>query len=351
MTNHYKDIYIGLCSHACIYTSTSINTSDTFTNVIMRQSPWGAIIRMCQEFRFINCLFESLTVGGVEIYKEVRNIDFIASYAENVPSEASGYMFKINYEGAALGHGNITINGGVYIGDSVNAYGTFLDVDDTSSVKNVVVLGTSYKWFTNGVKATVNTGSNSIHLLGNTCSGTTNPTVDTDGKVNETGSGALVRQTSPSLVTPELGVATATSVNFGDNALNYYKEGTWIPDLQFGDAKIGIAYTTQAGEYIKIGKKVSLTGYIKLSSKGSSEGKAEIKGLPFTLKDSDGAYSAVTLWLEGVTFANVPIAYMYKNTSEIILEEIIENGTVTKLADTDFSDTSAIRFSVTYFTD
>lgn len=44
-----------------------------------------------------------------------------------------------------------------------------------------------------------------------------------------TGTGSVVLATSPTLVTPLLGVATATSINFGGTALSAYAEGTWTP--------------------------------------------------------------------------------------------------------------------------
>ena len=64
--------------------------------------------------------------------------------------------------------------------------------------------------------------------------------------------------------------------------LDDYEEGTWTPTLEFGNSSTGITYTTQAGFYTKIGRLVTFSFRIDLSSKGSATGNAAIDGLPFT---------------------------------------------------------------------
>ena len=66
------------------------------------------------------------------------------------------------------------------------------------------------------------------------------------------------------------------------NHLDDYEEGTFTPVLEFGNSSTGITYTTQAGFYTKIGRLVTFSFRIDLSSKGSATGNAAIDGLPFT---------------------------------------------------------------------
>lgn len=99
-----------------------------------------------------------------------------------------------------------------------------------------------------------------------------------------TGSGAPVRAASPTLVTPTLGVAAATSVSFGNEALSRYDEGTFTPSFSFaspGDLSFG--YTTRIGRYVVVGKLVSFFIELQLSSFSFStaSGIAQISGLPF----------------------------------------------------------------------
>lgn len=167
MTNKYRNIYLGNMSHAGIYTSTLSSTSDIFDNVIMRESPWGAIIRKVYHFVFRNCLFETLSVGGVNIYKECWGIDFINNYSENVPVGADGTdygMFYINHNGTTLGGGTVSIIGGFYTGStSGDYYGSFVDVGKTNYYNHVSLIGVYYGSFYNGIKAdTTDTDYSSI---------------------------------------------------------------------------------------------------------------------------------------------------------------------------------------------
>lgn len=91
----------------------------------------------------------------------------------------------------------------------------------------------------------------------------------------------LVFSTSPTMVTPTLGVASATSINFGQDALNYYDEGTWTPGISFGGGTTGLTYSAQTGKYTRIGRVVYISCLVALSNKGSSTGAAKVTGLPF----------------------------------------------------------------------
>jgi hypothetical protein len=74
------------------------------------------------------------------------------------------------------------------------------------------------------------------------------------------------------------GAGTMTS-----ELLNDYEEGTWTPvigDLIPNDATMDGTYTR--GSYVKIGRQVTVRGYILTTSLGSVTGNVKIKGLPFT---------------------------------------------------------------------
>ena len=134
----------------------------------------------------------------------------------------------------------------------------------------------------------------------------------------------------------------ATAVpSAGANTLDDYEEGAWTPDLQFGGAKVGITYGVDVGWYTKIGRQISITGYINLTSKGSSNGDAILAGLPFTIKNNDSAgYPVCNAGYSDVSFANAFQALGYKNTNYITLKEITEAGTVTSLTDANFANNS-----------
>ena len=76
------------------------------------------------------------------------------------------------------------------------------------------------------------------------------------------------------LVVHDLSAAT-------DKKMAPFVTGTWTPALNFGGAMTGITYTTQSGNYVRMGNLVYVHFSIVLSSKGSATGAATITGLPF----------------------------------------------------------------------
>lgn len=89
---------------------------------------------------------------------------------------------------------------------------------------------------------------------------------------DETGTGSLVFATTPTLVTPVLGAATATSISFGGTALSSYVEGTFTPTVTLvgGAGNTVPVYTTNVGRYTRIGNRVFVDIY--LSGDGGAEG-------------------------------------------------------------------------------
>jgi hypothetical protein len=86
---------------------------------------------------------------------------------------------------------------------------------------------------------------------------TTQNSVDV-GLSGNSGTGSFVGNNSPTLVSPSLGVAAATSINFGGSSLALYTDTTsFSPVFTFvtpGD--LSVAYSTQVGEYLQIGALV-----------------------------------------------------------------------------------------------
>ncbi len=110
--------------------------------------------------------------------------------------------------------------------------------------------------------------------------------------VASTGSGAPVRATSPSLVTPVLDVATATSINFGQDPLNYYDEGTFTPTFTFSTpGDLSVVYTTQTGVFTRIGRFVHAFVIITITSGTTyttASGDVRIGGFPFNFGSTIG---------------------------------------------------------------
>jgi hypothetical protein len=133
------------------------------------------------------------------------------------------------------------------------------------------------------------------------------------------------------------------------NALDDYEEGTWTPTISFALNSTGITYTVNAATYTKIGRQVTVNGYIELSNKGSEAGAARIMGLPFTIPNLNSNFSAASLRFGKISFANQFQGFGEVNSTRILLVEITEAGFETTINNTEFVNDSNIMFSFTYF--
>lgn len=108
---------------------------------------------------------------------------------------------------------------------------------------------------------------------------------------DETGIGAAVFADTPTLVTPVLGVATATSISFGQDTLDYYDIGTWTPVLSDASSAGNASPTAStAARYTRIGNRVfAWCTFDNISTAGMTAGNdLFIQGLPFTAVSASG---------------------------------------------------------------
>jgi hypothetical protein len=133
------------------------------------------------------------------------------------------------------------------------------------------------------------------------------------------------------------------------NALDDYEEGTWTMGISFGGASAGVTTSANTGTYTKIGRQVTVNGYIELTSKGSSTGSARITGLPFSIPNLTQNYATAGLYLGQTTFTNQFMGYGVVNTTTIQLDEVTILGAITPLENGDFANNSVIMVNFTYF--
>jgi hypothetical protein len=142
----------------------------------------------------------------------------------------------------------------------------------------------------------------------------------------------------------------ATQVPSADvNTLDDYEEGTWTMGVSFGGASVGQTFLFNTGSYTKIGRQVTVNGWILFTNKGSSTGVAKLTGLPFTVANGPAFFPSASLWFSNILFTNQFQAYADGNTTTIILQEITVLGVSSDLTNADFTDSSQIMVSLTYF--
>lgn len=139
------------------------------------------------------------------------------------------------------------------------------------------------------------------------------------------------------------------------NTLDDYEEGTWTPVMRFGGASVGVTYTTQLGQYTKVGNVCHIQGNITLSAKGSSTGAASIGGLPFAAGGPD------TSWRSGINAGHMNAATWASLTAGLNLniagtETIVSlripgtTGQTGNATEANATNTSSLGFGGTYMT-
>jgi len=199
---------------------------------------------------------------------------------------------------ADVATGNALISGGVGVAPSYGKIGLTTHVSGVLPVAN---------GGTNASAAGITAFNN---ITGYTASGATGTT-----------STNLVFSTSPTLVTPTLGAALATSIKFGSGSvLSSYEEGTWFPAYQGSVTNPTVAYAEQYGYYTRIGNVVTFTLRLVTSSVSSGSGDLRVT-LPFTTKNSSGGIAGGGSVNFGFGFVTNPVTiFTGTNVSYLVMK-------------------------------
>lgn len=126
---------------------------------------------------------------------------------------------------------------------------------------------------------------------------------------------------------------------------------TFTPAVKFGGASTGITYTTQQGQYLRVGNLVFISINIVTSSKGSSTGAMSISGLPFTPSSAISGLTVPFFFYTGGT-AVVGSTGFLADISTTTFNLYAENSTtsnITALADTNCAAATTVRINTFYY--
>lgn len=139
----------------------------------------------------------------------------------------------------------------------------------------------------------------------------------------------------------------AQSASSDANTLDDYEEGAWTPSLTFGGGSTGVTYQTNGrqGTYVKVGRNVTVSGYIYTLSTGSDTGNLVITGLPFAAGTSSsptnmdyyypfGARAGIT-----VPSGSIPMSYVgpTDNYVSFYYTTVTTGGTPTRITKSNVS--------------
>lgn len=217
---------------------------------------------------------------------------------------------------------------------------------------SITTLGTITTGTWNGTDIAVadgGTGNSSQTAYSLVCGGTTTtgafqavgPNASTNALLYSTGASSL-----PSFSTTGTPYVSGISFDSGTNTLNsYIATGTWTPVLSFGGGTTGITYSTQEGNYTKIGKVIVAQFSLILTNKGSSTGAATITGLPENTYNSKTFMP--TLRYSNMTYTGYLMARA--TTGTIFIEQVASAGALASVTDTGFANNSIFQGTLVYY--
>lgn len=145
---------------------------------------------------------------------------------------------------------------------------------------------------------------------------------------NVSGSGSIVLTTSATLVTPTLGAASATSVNFGQTSLSYYGQGTWTPTDASGAS---LTFSAATGGYTRIGDLVIASCQVTYPVTVNGN-LALIGSLPFTSNSSLGdlggtvCYTTISTLFSTRINGNSTSASLFNNVGAGVTNATLSTG-------------------------
>lgn len=179
---------------------------------------------------------------------------------------------------------------------------------------------------------------------------------------DETGSGAAVFATSPTITVPSINTIALTggqiafpatqNASADANTLDDYEEGSWSPTLA-GAGGSGITYGTQVGRYVKVGRLVTAQCTIVLTSKGTASGSLTISGLPFTTENTTGLASVAVVYFDALTNNMITMLYrvVANATSGGLFVRASAGTGYSSLDASDIANNTRLEFVLSYRTD
>jgi YD repeat-containing protein len=141
------------------------------------------------------------------------------------------------------------------------------------------------------------------------------------------------------------------SASTNANTLDDYEEGSWTPVLSSTGTAPTVSYSFRSGKYVKIGKQVTIYGYIQVNSATGGTGNMRISGLPFEsatdnlLSAGMSAVNGTLSWGSGTV-----LVFAIPEASTLIIPYAQRSGAAeVSLANGSMTSTDQyISFSITY---
>lgn len=145
---------------------------------------------------------------------------------------------------------------------------------------------------------------------------------------------------------------TANTATSGSTSrlLNWYEEGDWTPTLVPASGTITLNTTLTKGKYVRIGRQVTMTAFVYVTSVSSPSGALYIGGSPFAVASGYGFRSAASVVAKDLaaTATTSIVGYVIDNATANVYVDKYAAGVTAALSADIKADTSII-MSVTFF--
>jgi hypothetical protein len=151
------------------------------------------------------------------------------------------------------------------------------------------------------------------------------------------------------VLTASSDVTVGGTLTVAGHVVQSYTEGTWTPTLSGTGGGSGQVYGEQVGHYVKVGKLVTASFDVGVSTAGTISGAVIVGGLPFP---ASGKSTCSTLWATTATsWVNV-IGFSGNSTSYIQLlgTTLAGNTNSNPLTPADITSGTTFYGTISYFT-
>jgi hypothetical protein len=158
--------------------------------------------------------------------------------------------------------------------------------------------------------------------------------------------GALSLQALGSLSLSLLAQPTA-DIPMNNKTFTGLLTANFTPRFLWGGNGVGVVYSSQYGNYIKIGRLVFFTISLTMTNMGASTGSAVIDTLPFPCASAGWSIIGIVPTTGFASLTGAPTAYLDPASNQIVLGQMSAAGN-TALTKTNFTNTAAVLVSGCY---
>ena len=278
----------------------------------------------------------AIALGSLTATSVISNFKTIGNYVEDAD-------IGLNIAGNGYGH--------VSIGDTfrnVDVLPIFIQSNDGASPEDSKVLSPTLIDCANeaGSVALISITGNGNEVRGVRVINTSSAAYEYIGYFTSGSSGCLIEIDNADDGTTGRFFNQGTQSKIIDT-LNQYTDGAWTPALAFGGGSTGVTYASREGKYRMVGKLCFVTGFINLTSKGSSTGSASIT-LPFTASANNAPGVVGVNNADGMTGLTSSPNLAIAASASVMVPQHFSSSKANALTDANFTNSSFIFYSGVY---